>query len=71
MTLSLHSLVIGSAHGLTERNIWVKLNENRPMCSGDMELTHNSRVNPLTLICVLDLESRQLGHTVSLRETLK
>ena len=29
MTLSLCSRVIGSAHRHTERNIWVKFNENR------------------------------------------
>ena len=43
-----------SAHRLTERNIWVKFNENRPEGSGDMKQTLNSRVNPLTF----DLESR-------------
>ena len=48
--------VIGSAHGLTERNIWVKFNENRWRGSGDMEWTQNLRVNPLTLTC--DLKSR-------------
>ena len=37
--LSLHSLVIGSAH-LTERNIWVKFNENHSKGSGEMEWTH-------------------------------
>ena len=47
-----------SAHRLTERDIWVKFNENRPKSSGDMERTRNSRVNPLTLTCDLDLESR-------------
>ena len=47
---------MGSAHRLTERNIWVKLNENRPKGSGDVEGTQNSKVNPLT--CDLDLESR-------------
>ena len=46
---------MNSAHCLTERNIWVKFNENRPKGSGDMERTRNSRVNPLTLTC--DLES--------------
>ena len=45
-----------SAHRLTERNIWVKFNENQSKGSGDMEITRNSRVNPLTLTC--DLESR-------------
>ena len=38
-----------SAHPLTERNIWVKLNKNPKKGSGGMELTPNSRVNPLTL----------------------
>ena len=67
LTLSLHSRVMGSAHQLTERNIWVKFYENGPKGSGDMERTQNSKVNPLTLTC--DLESRWLGralHTVSL-----
>ena len=43
-----------SAPRLTERNIWVKLKENRPKGSVDKEKTQNSRVNPLTC----DLESR-------------
>ena len=60
LTLSLCSQVIGSANHLTERNIWLKFNENRPNGSGDMEKTRNSRVNPM--IC--DLESRQLGHVL-------
>ena len=34
----------------------MKFGENCPKGSGDMELTRNLRVNPLT--CVLDLESR-------------
>ena len=58
LTFSLCSRVIGSAHRLTERNILVKFNENRPKGSGDMERTRNSRVNPLTLTCDLYLESR-------------
>ena len=56
LTLSLCNRVIGSAHHLSERNIWVKFNENRPEGSGDMERTPNTRVNPLT--CDPDLESR-------------
>ena len=36
----------------------MKFNENRLKGSGDMEWTRNSRVNPLTLSCDLDLESR-------------
>ena len=56
LTLSLGSWVMCSAHRLTERNIWVKLNENRPKGTGNMERTRNSKVNPLTLTC--DLESR-------------
>ena len=36
----------------------MKINENRLKDSGDMELARNSRVNPLTLTCDLDLESR-------------
>ena len=45
LTLSLRSRVIGSAHGLTERNIWVKLNKNRLKGSGGKERTGNSMVN--------------------------
>ena len=52
------SRVIGSAHRLTERNNLVKFNENQPKGSGDMEMTRNSRVNPLTLTCKLDFELR-------------
>ena len=37
-------------------NIWVKLNENRPIGSEDSKRILNSRVNPLTLTC--DLETR-------------
>ena len=47
-----------SAHGLTERNIWVKFDKNRPKGSGDMERAQNLRVNLLTLTCDLDLESK-------------
>ena len=56
MTLSLGSWAMCSAHRLTERNIWVKFNENHPKVSGDMQRTQNSRVNHLTLTC--DLDSR-------------
>ena len=41
------------AHRITERNIWVKFNENQPKGSDE-----NSKVNTLTLTCDLDLESR-------------
>ena len=58
LTLSLCSRVIGSAHYLTKRNIWVKLHKNRLKGSGDMEPTRNSKVNPLTLTCDLDIEFR-------------
>ena len=47
---------MGYAHCLTGRNIWVKLNENRPKGSGDIERTRNSSVNPLN--CDHGLESR-------------
>ena len=57
LTLSLCSRVIWSAHYLTKRNIWVKMNENRLKGSGDMELTRNSRVNPFTLTLTLSLGS--------------
>ena len=53
LTLSLHSRVIGSANRLTERNIWVKFNENHSKGSGDMEWTRISRVNSITLTCDL------------------
>ena len=56
MTLSLGRWVMCSAHLLLEWNIWVKFNENQPKGSGDMKITQNSRVNPLTFTC--DLESR-------------
>ena len=56
MTLSLRRRVMGSAHRLTERNIWMKFNENRCKGSGDTEGTRNLRVNLMTLTC--DLESR-------------
>ena len=59
LTLSLHSRVIGSAHRLTERNIWAKFIENRLKGSGEMTRTRNSRVNPLTLTC--DLQSKGGG----------
>ena len=49
MTLSLGSWVMCSAHRLTERNIWVMFNENRPKGFGGMERTRNSSVNHLTL----------------------
>ena len=56
LTLSLCSRDIGSAHFLTEWNIWVKFNENRLEGSGDMEGIRISRVNPLTLTCDHDIE---------------
>ena len=56
LTLSMYSQVIGSAHFLTERNIWMEFNENGLKGSGDMDRTQNSRVNPMTLTC--DFESR-------------
>ena len=58
LDLSLYIPFIGPTHCLTERNIWVKLHENRPKGSGDMERTRNSKVNHLTLTCDLDLESK-------------
>ena len=36
----------------------MKFHENRSKSSGDMEQTRNSSVNPLTLTCDLDIESR-------------
>ena len=52
------------AHCLTERNIWVKFNENRPKGSGDVEITRNSSVIPFTLTCDYGLESRWLGYVL-------
>ena len=37
--MSRHGCVIGSAHRLTKRNIWLKFNENLSKGSGDMERT--------------------------------
>ena len=48
---------MGSAHSLTERSFLVNFNENRSKGSGDMFLTRNQRVNPMTLKCELDIES--------------
>ena len=56
LNLESASRVIGFAHRLNVKNIWVKFNENHLKGSVDMEQTQNSRVNPLTLTC--DLESR-------------
>ena len=39
LDLGLCSQVKGSAHRLTESNIWVKINENRSKNSGNMEQT--------------------------------
>ena len=47
---------MGSAHSLTERDIWVKLTINRSKGSEDIERTEDLRVNPTTLKCDLDLE---------------
>ena len=57
VTLSLYNWAMGSAHQLTERNIWEMFNENLTKDWRDMELTQNSRVNPMTLKCDLDLGS--------------
>ena len=62
--MSLCSQVISPAHCLTERNIWVRLSENRSKGSEDMEWTRNSRVNHMTLTCDLDIESSQLGYVL-------
>ena len=40
--LTVGNRVLCSAHRLTERNIWVKFNENRPKGSGDMERKQKS-----------------------------
>ena len=43
------SHVMCSAHCLTERNIWVTFNKNRPKGSGDMVWTQNSVTLTLSL----------------------
>ena len=60
MTLSLGSRVIGSAHHLTETNIWVKLNDNPSNDSGDMEQTQKFKGKSHDC----DLESKQLGYVL-------
>ena len=35
----------------------MKFCEDRSKGSGDMELTQNSRINPITVKCVFDIES--------------
>ena len=57
LILCLCSRVMCSAHCFTERNIWMKLNENHSKGSGDMEQTRNRKVNPMILKYDLDLES--------------
>ena len=47
-----------SAHCLTIRNTCVKFHENRSKGLGDIEQSRNTRVNPFTLTCDIDLESR-------------
>ena len=56
-TLSLHSGVMGSAHPLTEINIWEQFNENRSKDLEDMKWTPNSREKLMTLNCDLGIES--------------
>ena len=41
LTLSLYDWVIGFAHHITERIIWVKFNENRSKGLGDVEWKQN------------------------------
>ena len=57
LTLSLYSGVMGSAHCLTEINIWVKFIENCLKGSGGMDRHQIQRVKPMTLNCDFDLES--------------
>ena len=49
----MHKRVMGSAHRLTERIIWVMFNENLTKGRGDNEGTSNSRVNTTALKCDL------------------
>ena len=62
LTLSLHCWVMGSAHYLTEANIWPKFNIYLSKGSGDMEWTWNSRLKLVTFNCNLDLESACLSY---------
>ena len=48
--------VTRSAHRLTERNSWVKFNENNTKGSEDMERTQNWTINPITFKYEYDLE---------------
>ena len=71
-TLSRHGWVIDSAHHLTKVNIWPKFKENPSTGKGYTERPRNSRLNPVTLNCDLDLVSAWLSyvlHIVSLRQT--
>ena len=47
----------------------MKFKENRSKGSGDMERTRNSRINPMTLKCDIDLESLAL-YAVSFDQSL-
>ena len=49
VTLSRHGWVMGSAHRLTEGNIWPNFNENSSRGKGDMERTKNLRLQLMTL----------------------
>ena len=53
LILSPQGRVMGSAHCLTEVNIWPKFRENPPRDKGDTERTQNSRLKPVTLNCDL------------------
>ena len=55
LTLSQHSWVMGSAHHLTEANIWLTFKENLSRGKGDMERTQNSGLKLVTFNCDLDL----------------
>ena len=55
LALSLQTRFMGSAHRLTERNIWVNFIVNRSNGSGDIEWTQDGWVDPMTLKCDLDL----------------
>ena len=58
LNLRLCNQVIRSAHHPTNRNILVKFYVNLLNGFADIERTQNSRVNPMTLNCDLDLGPR-------------
>ena len=58
----MRSQVMGSAHHLIEMNISPTFNENPVRAKGDMEGAQNSRINPMTFYCKLNLMNVYLSH---------